>query len=82
MKQKRINNFINQWIRCPGCISQVALSVAMYYKLYDEFTQMQTMFYYIIVFLIYWNGIYYMKQVSYDYNKNCFLNNKRIKSSA
>lgn len=82
IKQKRINNFINQWIRCPGCISQVALSVATYYKLYDQFTQIQSIFYYSIIFLIYLNGIYYMKQVSDDYNKNKFRISNSITSSS
>ena len=28
--EKRINNYVNLWIRCPGCVSHTALSITAF----------------------------------------------------
>jgi len=68
--EKKMNNYINLWIRCPGCISHAVLTVLVYniYKntiLNGHFEQFGYIFTAIIT---YWNGIYFMNKVVISYN--------------
>ena len=68
--EKKMNNYINLWIRCPGCISHAVLTVLVYniYKntiLNEQFEQFGYIFTAIIT---YWNGIYFMNKVVISYN--------------
>jgi len=45
MTEKRINNFLNLWLRCPGCIAHTTLTVVGFNMLepriltvYDRYT--------------------------------------------
>jgi len=61
--EKRINNYINLWIRAPGCIAHSTLTIVSYFAFrhlfswYDMFTCFTTSL------IIFWNGIYFMNQV-------------------
>ena len=69
--EKRINNYINLWLRSPGCISHAVLTLLVYninkqtllsgyiYQFGYLFTSSMT----------YWNGIYFMNKVAISYNK-------------
>lgn len=69
--EKTINNYINLWLRAPGCISHSILTFVGYnmYKYtvltswYDCFCCLTT------AGIIYWNGIYFMNQVVVNYTQ-------------
>jgi hypothetical protein len=68
--EKTINNYINLWVRSPGCISHAVLTILTYntYKetiLYGNFLFFCYMFSAIIT---YWNGVYFMNKVVINYN--------------
>lgn len=67
--EKRINKNINLWIRCPGCISNVTLSIFSLIYLYEVTTNINIIASIIIILSVYWNGIYFMEQVVSDYIK-------------
>ena len=68
--EKKVNNYINLWIRAPGCISHSVLTLLVY-NLYKD-TQLSgyfEQFGYILTALIkFWNGIYFMNKVVTSYN--------------
>ena len=70
--EKRINNYINLWLRSPGCISHAVLTLLVY-NMYKE--TLLSGYIYQIGYLFtssmtYWNGIYFMNKVVISYNKN------------
>jgi len=76
MTEKKVNNFLNLWIRCPGCISHVALTIVGFNMLgpdqistYDRTTCLIT------AIIVFWNGIYFMNQVVVNY---AIITNKKI----
>lgn len=68
--QKRVNNFLNLWIRQPGCILCSTLGVLYINYNYDKFNMLQIIINYLIAITVYWNGIYFMEQVHANYIKN------------
>lgn len=67
--EKMINCKLNLWIRCPGCIMNVTLSIVSMMLYYNMMSRNQLIFGSIILSTVYWNGIYFMNQVVSDYNK-------------
>ena len=65
--QKRINNFLNLWIRAPGCISHSVLTLIAYNMNTESFTQNQKFMVLCTMILTFWNGIYFMEQVVTNY---------------
>lgn len=70
--EKRMNNYINLWVRSPGCISHAVLTLLVY-NIYKE--TLLTGYIHQIGYLFtssmtYWNGIYFMNKVVISYNKN------------
>lgn len=60
--EKRINDFLNVWIRSPGCNALAAFNVA-----YMLSTGEQAPWYgYLPAILNYWNGQYFMRQIVRD----------------
>lgn len=64
--EKRVNTFLNVWVRSPGCVAVATLifvHVSMQKAQYEPFY-----FYAAIVTAIlnYWNGQYFMSQIVYD----------------
>ncbi len=72
--EKKINSKINLWIRCPGCIMNVALCMSNVVMNYHVMTRVQLLSSFIIMGSVYWNGIYFMNQVVTDYTKCCNYN--------
>lgn len=82
--EKRINNYINLWLRSPGCVSHAVLTLLIYnmYKttlLTGYFEQFGYLFTSIIT---YWNGIYFMNKVVISYNKNALTPTQHHPQSA
>ena len=76
--EKKVNNYINLWIRAPGCISHSVLTLLVY-NLYKNtlLSGYLEQFGYILTALItYWNGIYFMNKVVISYNSYTFNNSK------
>jgi hypothetical protein len=67
--EKRVNTFLNLWIRAPGCIMNTNMSIMAIMSNYNQLTNNQLYGSMIMASLVYWNGIYFMAQVLTDYNK-------------
>jgi len=68
LTQKRINNFLNLWIRAPGCIAHSTLTLSVYNSHYDMFDEnYQRYLVGCTILLTFWNGIYFMEQVVSNY---------------
>tara|TARA_A100001015_G_scaffold306141_1_gene399966 strand:- start:433 stop:1113 length:681 start_codon:yes stop_codon:yes gene_type:complete len=78
--EKKINTYLNLWIRCPGSIASttiIILSANVYHKRLSFFQYFMSI---ISSLLVFWNGIYFMNQVVQNYNyiiiKKKFLKKK------
>jgi hypothetical protein len=67
--QKRVNSRLAIWIRSPGCISLATFALA-HISVHPEASIMFVLGCYVVAFLNYWNGQYFMAQVVYDAGKN------------
>ena len=76
IKEKRINTFLNLWIRCPGCIAHSILTVVGFLmNMHNSgiIDYISTIF---TSLLVYWNGIYFMNQIVVNYNIIIYDNKK------
>jgi hypothetical protein len=67
--EKKINSWINLWIRCPGCTSHAVLMLVVY-NVYNKtlLTSDFERFGYIFTAVVtFWNGIYFMNKVVVSY---------------
>ena len=66
--EKRVNRFLNLWLRSPGCVSHAVLTLAYIYSAADNdgFWQMKTIGL-LPPLLMFWNGQYFMAQVVENY---------------
>jgi hypothetical protein len=64
--EKAINNYINVWIRSPGCITLATLLTAFVCEM-TNVTVWEKALLLIPAALTYWNGQYFMQQVVRDY---------------
>lgn len=68
--EKRVNIFLNIWIRCPGCIVTASF-VLILMQLHLNFISYTQLFASgCIMGVLYWNGIYFMHGVLKDYYTN------------
>ena len=65
--EKKVNNFLNLWIRCPGCISQAVLTVVGYNMVGTQLSEYDKITGLITALIVFWNGIYFMHQVVVNY---------------
>ena len=65
--QKKINNFLNLWVRCPGCISHTALTIVGFNMIGSELSIYNRITGLITALIVFWNGIYFMNQVVVNY---------------
>ena len=63
--EKRVNAWLNVWIRSPGCVSHAALTCA-YISTLQNISPFFIVGAYLTAFLNYWNGQYFMRQIVYD----------------
>ena len=68
--EKYINYNMNLWIRSPGCILSSYFIINGYLHNYNNYNIINNISIILISSSIYWNGIYYMNQVSKDYILN------------
>ena len=67
--EKKLNNYINLWIRCPGCISHAVLTAVVLLNNSDNFNFIEKIIAILTGILVYWNGIYFMNQVVVNYSE-------------
>ncbi|VVU95314.1 hypothetical protein CPAV1605_1065 [seawater metagenome] len=74
MSQKNINCQLNLWMRAPGCIAHSILAIlCLRYKCVSRYVGFSEFYLSIFgIFLVYWNGIYFMNQVVQNYAINKF----------
>ena len=65
--EKKVNKYLNVWIRCPGCIMNVALCITELICKYNELSCIEIIAGCIMSSLVFWNGIHFMEQVVVDY---------------
>lgn len=77
--EKKFNNYINLWIRCPGCISTAVLSmVAFCYAPDNTFSLKERIIVLLTAFIVFWNGIYFMNLVVVDYAQQKLIKGRKI----
>ncbi len=65
--EKYINTILNAWIRCPGCII-TSVFVLIMTQSYKNIIQTHQLFAaWCIIIILYWNGVYFMKDVLRNY---------------
>ena len=62
--EKRVNTFLNVWIRSPGCVAVAALGVV---HLSSSSNNNNTLAFAVSGLLTFWNGQYFMQQVVENY---------------
>ena len=65
--EKRVNTWLNVWIRAPGTAAEAALSLVYLSSTMDTATTFQLVAGLTTAALNYWNGQYFMQQVVWDY---------------
>jgi hypothetical protein len=63
--EKRVNRWLNVWIRSPGCVAHAALSLVYILGNHHQ-DDLMTAVALLPVALMYWNGQYFMQQVVAD----------------
>lgn len=76
--EKYTNYILNLWIRCPGCIASSNLILMYYGQNYHKFDILSAFSLLLIMFTIFWNGVYFMKDIVINYTIN--YNNKYKKN--
>lgn len=78
--EKKINNYINLWLRAPGCTAQSILTCIVLFDKNSKFNFKEKMIAFITAGLVFWNGIYFMNQVVVNYSEvRNKMNNKNIR---
>lgn len=70
MTEKKINSWLNTWIRSPGCISHaivVAITLFSQYNNSRSYLPLDFFLQLMPALLVFWNGQYFMRQVVEDY---------------
>lgn len=67
--QKRVNTYINVWLRSPGCVSMATLTLA-HISVQKDPSLTYVIGSYVEALLNYWNGQYFMEQVVYNAGEN------------
>lgn len=79
LTQKKVNNYLNLWIRAPGCIAHSALTLTLYNSNYEMFGGYQRYLVWCAILLTFWNGIYFMEQVVSNYAVEKYKSNWMLK---
>jgi len=75
--QKQINSQLAIWIRSPGCVS-LAIFALVHLSTQPSASLLFVLGAYLVAFLNYWNGQYFMGQVVYDAGKNQVFEAKNL----
>lgn len=68
MTEKKINNVLNLWLRCPGALYSSNLILLYTSNNHQNYSYFMIITSFLIYLTVYWNGIYYMNRVVVDYN--------------
>jgi hypothetical protein len=72
--EKRVNTWLNTWIRSPGCVSQAAFTLAYLSSNSPYVSWWMILGGILTAALNYWNGQYFMRQVVEDYGRRAVTN--------
>ena len=64
--EKRVNAWLNTWIRSPGCISQAILSITYIFMKNQQYSSFEFAIQWLPILLVFWNGQYFMRQIVED----------------
>lgn len=69
MTEKKINSWLNTWVRSPGCISHATVVAITIFSQYSKSSTLPLDFFLQLMpaLLVFWNGQYFMRQVVEDY---------------
>ena len=73
--EKKINTYLNIWIRCPGCIIHSTMSTMILIRIAGKVSYLNLFGGICCVSIIFWNGIYFMNQVVQNYAINNYIKN-------
>jgi hypothetical protein len=89
MIEKRVNNWLNVWIRSAGCSAHAAFVIAYTFSQHsnemnelNEMNKIENMKFYaslVTAALTYWNGQYFMERVVCDYAKKTLIKEQEHK---
>ena len=74
--EKKINTYLNIWVRCPGCIVHATMCAMILIKNKESLSYISLFGGITCMSLIFWNGVYFMNQVVQNYAINLYLNKK------
>lgn len=78
--EKKINNYINLWLRSPGCTAQSVLTLVVLLDKNSLFNLKEKIIALTTAGLVFWNGIYFMNQVVVNYSEvRNKMNNENIR---
>jgi hypothetical protein len=69
LTEKKINRWLNVWVRSPGCISNAAFTVAYAFMMAQGNLDWKFFLCLVPAALMYWNGQYFLNQVVVDYTR-------------
>ena len=69
LTEKRINRWLSEWVRSPGCASHAAFTIAYAFIMATGIYGQMFWLSVIPAVLMYWNGQYFMNQVVVDYTR-------------
>jgi hypothetical protein len=69
LTEKKVNNWLNIWVRSPGCASHAALTLVYAFSMSEGVIGGYFLLSIIPAVLMYWNGQYFMNQVVVDYTR-------------
>jgi hypothetical protein len=74
--EKKINTYLNIWIRCPGCIIHSTMATMILLKDRELLSYFDIFASGMCVTIIFWNGVYFMNQVVQNYAITNYLSKK------
>jgi len=81
MVEKKINYYLNIWIRCPGCITHAVFSLIILLRQMNDLSYISYYSCLICITIIFWNGVYFMNQVVQNYTINKYILEKEDKNN-
>ena len=73
--EKKVNTYLNIWVRCPGCIIHSTMSIMVLIKIAPTLSYINLIGGVCCTSIIFWNGIYFMNQVVQNYAINNYIKN-------
>ena len=74
--EKKINTYLNIWIRCPGCVIHATMSTMVILKISASLSLIKIIGSFICTLIIFWNGVYFMNQIVQNYAITNYLKKK------